>query len=195
MKTSEGYQQCYNGQLAVDEDFQVIVANELTANASDQGVMLGLMDQVEQTLETQPDCVLADAGYRKEDDFEALEQRGIEAYVSVRREGKDIGDIDANAYPATHRMVEKLSTPDGRERYRDRKHIVEAVNGWIKQVMGFRRFSIRGLDGAAGERAEALEVSRLQVTAPSPEQLRASTASTASIRRRRLNAVDTTSKD
>tara|TARA_Y100001933_G_scaffold73233_1_gene74690 strand:+ start:6485 stop:7000 length:516 start_codon:yes stop_codon:yes gene_type:complete len=151
MKTSEGYQQCYNGQLAVDEDFQVIVANELTANASDQGVMLGLMDQVEQTLETQPDCVLADAGYRKEDDFEALEQRGIEAYVSVRREGKDIGDIDANAYPATHRMVEKLSTPDGRERYRDRKHIVEAVNGWIKQVMGFRRFSIRGLDGAAGE--------------------------------------------
>jgi len=135
----------------VDEDFQLIVANELTANAGGQGVMLGLIDQVQETLQAQPDSVLADAGYRKEDDFASLEQRGIDAYVSVRREGKDVGEIDANDYPATRRMVEKLATPEGRERYRDRKHIVEAVNGWIKQVMGFRRFSIRGLEGAAGE--------------------------------------------
>lgn len=48
-------------------------------------------------------------------------------------------------------MVEKLSTPKGRERYRERHDIVEAVNGWIKEVMGFRRFSIRGLAGATGE--------------------------------------------
>lgn len=151
MKTSEGYQQCYNGQLAVDADFQMIVANELTANASDQGVMLGLLDQLEATLEAQPGGVLADAGYRKEADFAELERRGIDGYISVRREGESAGKVDVAAYPATHRMTEKLSTPDGRERYRDRKHIVEAVNGWIKQVMGFRRFSIRGLAGAVGE--------------------------------------------
>ena len=151
MKTGDGYQQCYNGQLAVDEDFQVIVANELTENASDQGVMLGLLDQVEDSLQAQPECVLADAGYRKEDDFDVLDQRGIDAYISVRREGQDAGAIDASRYPATQRMAEKLSSADGRERYRDRKHIVEAVNGWIKQVMGFRQFSIRGLEGAAGE--------------------------------------------
>jgi hypothetical protein len=48
-------------------------------------------------------------------------------------------------------MVEKLETPEGRERYRDRKHIVEAVNGCIKQLLGFRLFSIRGLQGATGE--------------------------------------------
>ncbi len=30
METGEGYQQCYNGQLAVDEDFQVIVATPET---------------------------------------------------------------------------------------------------------------------------------------------------------------------
>lgn len=151
MKTSDGYQQCYNGQLAVDEDFQMIVANELTANASDQGAMQGLLAQVDDTLQAQPACVLADAGYRKEEDLAMLEHRGIDACVAVGREGRDAGDIDAARYPATRRMVEKLSTPEGRERYRDRKHIVEAVNGWIKQVMGFRQFSIRGLRGAAGE--------------------------------------------
>jgi transposase len=151
MKTGDGYQQCYNGQLAVDDGFQIIVANELTANASDQGAMLGLLDQVKETLQAQPECVLADAGYRKEDDFAILEQRGIDAYVSVRREGLGAGNIDVAAHPATHRMAEKLSTPEGRERYRYRKHIVEAVNGWIKQVLGFRQFSIRTLAGAAGE--------------------------------------------
>src|SRR5690606_41287154 len=69
----------------------------------------------------------------------------------VRRQCKMPESMDAETYPATHGIVEKLSTPEGRERYRDRKHIVEAVNGWIKQVMGFRRFSIRGLCGVSGE--------------------------------------------
>ena len=41
MKTStEGFQQCYNAQLAVDGAHQLIVAAEVTSNASDQGQML-----------------------------------------------------------------------------------------------------------------------------------------------------------
>lgn len=42
-------------------------------------------------------------------------------------------------------------TVDGKARYRERKHMVEAVNGWIKHVLGFRRFGIRGHEGASGE--------------------------------------------
>ena len=38
MKTSnEGFQQCYNAQVAVDGDHQLVVATDVTANASDQG--------------------------------------------------------------------------------------------------------------------------------------------------------------
>ena len=38
MKTSsEGFQQCYNAPVAVDGAHQVVVATDLTANASDQG--------------------------------------------------------------------------------------------------------------------------------------------------------------
>ena len=38
MKTgAEGFQQCYNAQVAVDGEHQLIVATELTNNASDQG--------------------------------------------------------------------------------------------------------------------------------------------------------------
>lgn len=151
MNTAEGFQQCYNGQLVVDDEFQLIVGNGLTDNASDQGALLGLVDDMEQELAAVPESVLADAGYRSEDNFSELERRGIDGYVSLRREGKNPGKIDAEVYPATGRMVEKLGSADGRARYAQRKAVVEPVNGWIKNVLGFRRFSLRGLRAVRGE--------------------------------------------
>ena len=166
MKTSaEGFQQCYNAQVAVDGEHQLIVATELTSNASDQGAMVGLLDAVEETFDAQPETVLADAGYCNERDLSELETRGIDGYVAPGREGKEAVNKDAKTHPATHRMVEKLATPTGRERYAQRKWLSEAPNGWIKEVLGLRRFSVRGLDKARGEWdlvCLALNVKRLQ---------------------------------
>ena len=166
MKTSaEGFQQCYNAQVAVDGEQQLIVATELTSNASDQGAMMGLLDEVKETFDTQPETVLADAGYCNERDLSELEARGIDGYVAPGREGKRVADKDAKRHPATHRMVEKLATPTGRERYAQRKWLSEAPNGWIKEVLGFRRFSVRGLAKARGEWdlvCLALNLKRLQ---------------------------------
>ena len=54
MKTSaEGFQQCDNAQVAVDGEHQLIVATELTTNASDQGAMVGLLDEVKDTFDEQ----------------------------------------------------------------------------------------------------------------------------------------------
>jgi len=152
MSTVEGYQQCYNGQLAVEGNFQMIVANELTGNASDRGQLLPVLEQTRKTLGTLPDKLLADAGYRKETDFKRLEDQTIDAYVALGREGKKtMATINGQRHPATQRMQAKLATADGRAQYSHRKHIVEAANGWIKHILGFRRFSIRGLAGASGE--------------------------------------------
>ena len=166
MKTStEGFQQCYNAQVAVDGEHQLIVATELTSNASDQGAMVGLLDEVKDTFDAQPGTVLADAGYCNERDLSELEARGIDGYVAPGREGKKTVNRDAHTHPATHRMVEKLATPAGRERYAQRKWLSEAPNGWIKEVLGFRRFSVRGLNKARGEWdlvCLALNIKRLQ---------------------------------
>ena len=63
MKTSnDGFQQCYNAQVAVDGEHQLVVATEVTANASDQGGLPLLLDEVAETVGEQPDGVLADAG-------------------------------------------------------------------------------------------------------------------------------------
>lgn len=151
MKTSDGFQQCYNGQLAVDGEFQLIVANHQNNNASDNGQLMPMLANVESIFGEKPERCLADAGYRNEADLRALEKCAIDGYLSLRREGKVTSRIDRTRYPATVRMAQKLSTAGGKALYSQRKHLVEAVNGWIKNVLGFRQFSMRGLAAAQGE--------------------------------------------
>ena len=88
MKTgSEGFQQCHNAQVAVDGKHQLVVATDLTANASDQSGLPALLDEVAESFGEQPETVLADAGYSNERDLVNLETRGVDGYVSPGREG------------------------------------------------------------------------------------------------------------
>ena len=152
MKTSsEGFQQCYNAQAAVDGEHQLVVATDVTANASDQGELPVLLDTVQETHAAQPETVLADAGYCNERDLADLEKRGVDGYVATGREGKQAVARDLGEHPATGRMVEKLATPAGRAVYAERKWLSEAPYGWVKQVLGFRRFSLRGVVNVRGE--------------------------------------------
>ena len=43
------------------------------------------------------------------------------------------------------------AVPEGRAAYAERKWLSEAPYGWIKHVLGFRRFSLRGLAKVRGE--------------------------------------------
>lgn len=54
MKTASGFDQCYNGQIAVDGQSQMIVATDLSHCAADQGALLPLVNRVRDTLGTDP---------------------------------------------------------------------------------------------------------------------------------------------
>ena len=152
MKTaSGGFDQCYNAQLAVDAERQIIVAAEVTANAADAGQLLAVEAQAEANTGQRAATVLADAGYKGEANFAALEQRGVDAYVSLGK-GEDLRTtVEASGGPYTQRMGRKLRSEEGRRRFKRRKVIVEPVYGWIKRVLGFRGVSMRGLRKAKGE--------------------------------------------
>ena len=94
--------------------------------------------------------MLADAGYRAEATFQTLEARGITAFISLGHEVRPSKAPNA-AHVAAQRMADRLKSEGGRARYRRRKAIVEPVIGWIKEVLGFRRFSLRGEAQARGE--------------------------------------------
>ena len=135
MKTStEGFQQCYNAQTVVDGAHQIFIATDVDAQASDQGQMLPMHDEVSESFGVEPEVVLADAGYCNEADLAALEQRGIDAHIALGREGKEQAAIDPQRRAATHRMGEKLASAKGKAQYAKRKWISEGPNGWVKET-------------------------------------------------------------
>ena len=75
---------------------------------------------------------------------------GVELIVALGREGKAQVQIDARAAHERWRW-EKLTSEEGQMAYRKRKWIAEPPNGWIKAVLGFRQFSLRGLEKVRGE--------------------------------------------
>jgi hypothetical protein len=151
MKTSSGYEQCYNGQIAVDAESRLIVAAEITQSAADAEQLLPMVEKILEVTQGNPGEILADAGYRSEVNLQGLEDKKIDGYVSLGREGKSGPVVTSPENPATFRMQEKLATEKGRKTYSRRKGLVEPVNGWIKSVLGFRQFSFRGLAQVAGE--------------------------------------------
>jgi len=152
MKTaSGGFEQGYNAQLAIDAERQIIVAADVTENAADNGQLVPLEQQAETNTGVRAGAVLADSGYKSEANFAILEQRGVDAYVSLGRGEELRATAETSGGPCTQRMGEKLRSEDGRQRFKRRKAIVEPVYGWIKHVLGFRAVSMRGLAKAKGE--------------------------------------------
>lgn len=146
-----GFDASYNAQTAVDEQAHIIVAAELTNCGSDAGELPVMLQAVQDTLGALPEQVLADAGYKSEAVFEALTESGCDLVVAVGREGKDPLRFDPERLPHTAAMAARLRTEQGKAAYRRRKWIAEPPNGWIKNVLGFRQFSLRGLHRVRAE--------------------------------------------
>ena len=149
--SSEGFQQSYNAQAVVEGENQFVIGTGVTNNASDQGQLIPMINEAAAVCGETPEQVLADAGYGNEQDLRELEQRDVDAYVALAREGNVPARVDPDEYPAKARMTAKLATEEGRRRYARRKWQAEAPIGWIKEALGFRRFSFRGLEKVQAE--------------------------------------------
>ena len=150
-RTGGGFDAAYNAQTAVDEAAHIIVAAELTNVGSDAAELPRLLQAVKDNTGQAPKQALADTGYRSEAVFEQLAAGETEVIVSLGREGKAQLAFHAHRNPYSALMAEKLRTPQGQEAYRKRKWIAEPPNGWIKSVLGFRQFSMRGLHRVTAE--------------------------------------------
>jgi hypothetical protein len=151
MKHAGGaFEASYNGQTAVDDTAHIIVAAELINNASDVHELPTMLEAVKTRLGAYPEQTLADAGYRSEAVLQELADR-TDLHVGLGREGKRHATINADKLPRTAAMADKMKTDSARNAYRRRKHIAEPPNGWIKSILGFRQFSMRGLHRVQAE--------------------------------------------
>ncbi len=161
MPSSEGFVQAYNAQAAVDTGTHLIVENHITQQPNDKQEIEPALAQLKTTEEQlgKPQGLLADTGYFSEENVNRCETQGITPYISDSREQHNLSleerlkqvppcpeDVDTLT-----RMRHRLRTPEGKAVYATRKSTVETVFGIIKEVMGFRRFHLRGCDSAQGE--------------------------------------------
>ncbi len=157
--TDDGFDQHYNAQIATDQDSLLIVAYSLSNHANDQREMEPTLDALSPSLGP-VQAVALDNGYFSEANLSACAERGIDAYIATGRDAHPLSwqtlFAQAAAPPpddasAKVKKAYKLQTEIGRALYRLRKCTVEPVIGIIKAVLGFRQFSLRGLDPASCE--------------------------------------------
>ena len=149
LKTRDGFIQGYNGQLAVDAAHQIIVAQRLTTNGSDQAGLVPLLDA------TRPRSAASRARSRPMPASAAranLEALGGARHPRLSRAGPRRprhaptraaagGSSPARGWP---RWRPGSSAPAGARAIGLRKQTVEPVIGQIKQARGFRQFLLRG---------------------------------------------------
>jgi transposase len=82
MKDSRGViQPSHNGQIAVDTKEQVIVAADVSQNATDHAEFEPMVEQVERNLGALPEKGTADAGYSSYDNLEYAEGKKLDMYM------------------------------------------------------------------------------------------------------------------
>lgn len=157
--TNKGYDQYYNAQAAVTQDSRFIVATALSNHPNDKQEAEPTLDALSAEV-GHAEGVAMDNGYYSASNIAAAEQRGIEPYIATGREAhyQRVEDLlgnlpdepPAEASPK-EKMAYKLATKIGKAIYRLRKSTVEPIFGIIKEIMGFRQFSLRGLKNVTGE--------------------------------------------
>jgi hypothetical protein len=156
-----GFEQCYNAQVMVAAGSLLVVAADVTQACNDKQQlepMLGKTVALPEELGT-PQVVLADTGYFSASNVAACLTARVEPLIATGRQPHhpslrerfaaepllpdDPTPVEAMAY--------RLRTAQGKALYGLRKQTPEPVFGIIKSVMGFRQFSLRGLDKVRGE--------------------------------------------
>jgi hypothetical protein len=156
-----GFEQCYNAQASVDIDTMLIVGQHLTQNPNDKQEIKPALKALNELPEELGaiDSLLADNGYFSQDNVNHCLNEELLPYISGGRDEHNQSLKERFSEPtplpedadAVTEMKYRLKTKDGRAIYAKRKCTVEPVFGIIKAIMGFRQFSLRGVESVRGE--------------------------------------------
>ena len=156
-----GFEQCYNAQAAVAAGSLLVVATDVVQAPNDKQQVEPMLEKIEALPDElgEVENLLADSGYFSAANVDACKEAGVEPVIAMGRQPHHppLSERFAAAPEApkeptpVEAMAHKLKTPEGRALYALRKQTPEPVFGIIKSVLGFRQFSLRGLDKVRGE--------------------------------------------
>lgn len=158
LRTGQGWQLGYTADVAVSDD-HLIVATRVTQNATDNGSLVPMVEEVERQCGARPEKVTGDSGFFSGRALQAMKQQGVDLYVpdnNLKHEmqtgerARGIGKHQIRD-PEHRRMRAKLRTRAGRNIYQRRQAVVEPVFGVLKEQRGMRKFRRRGLAAVSTE--------------------------------------------
>jgi hypothetical protein len=148
---TKGFVQGYNAQAPVDWTAQV------TSEPNDKGQVEPAVEQIEENLGELAKELSADAGYYSESNVIALQEAGVEAFIPPQKQSHTSKALPPargrmpKGLSVKDRMLRKLRTRRGRDKYAKRKEVAEPVFGQIKGPRGFGQFLLRGIEKVRGE--------------------------------------------
>jgi transposase len=162
MKTpGGGFDQCYNGQISVDMDSMLIVTADVVQACNDKQQIEPILQHIKELPDElgKAGNLAADTGYFSERNAIACAAEGIVPLIAEKRESHHPDPLERFEEPpplkqdatVLETMRHLLKTMTGKGLYAKRKSTVEPVFGIIKAIMGFRQFSLRGLEKVRGE--------------------------------------------
>lgn len=150
------YRQAYNAQAIVDAGGSMLVlATDVLSTTNDRAGLTEMLDQMA-ARNTLPKTLLADAGYAGEEVVKSLAARKIAPLIAILRE-QTPRPYDFKPPPKSHKrpkaitapwrleMIDALQSEPNKTLYKRRKQTVEPVFGILKSVLGFTKFSLRGI--------------------------------------------------
>jgi transposase len=157
--TNKGFDQHYNVQVAVDQESMLIVGNTLSNHPTDREEALPTVNAISAKA-GKPKAAALDNGYWSPTNVAGLNERRVEPYIATGRDSHHQSwqerfaqepDPPDESASLIIQMAYKLKTAIGKLIYGLRKSTAEPVIGIIKETLGFRQFSLRGLAAVAGE--------------------------------------------
>jgi transposase len=154
-----GFNQHYNVQVAVDQVNLFVVGDTLSNHPVDTYEAIPTVDAIPAEI-GKPQAAALDKIYFAPKNIQELEARDIDPFIATGREPHHKSWRERFAQTPEPppddaslivKMAYKLQTEIGKAIYGLRKSTAEPVIGIIKEVLGFRQFSLRGLIAAAGE--------------------------------------------
>jgi hypothetical protein len=148
MKMADGgYRPAFNAQLAVDAQTQLIAAVVVTNSGSDMGQMSPMHDAIQQRYATTPDYWLADGGFTKLHDINALCERDTQPVLPApNSRNPDINPLAPKSTdtPAQAQWRQLMASDWGKALYVWRAATVECANAQLRR-RGLSRFNVCGL--------------------------------------------------
>ena len=162
----EGFEQAYNAQGGVETESRMIVTKRVCQAANDKQELVEDVRKIDAVIESVA-TILIDSGFVSEaavNEVERPKEDGCavpEVIAAIKRERhhRSVADLEKKDDPSApgieasfaEKMAHRVSTKEGRKKYKQRQQTIEPVFGIIKEAMGFRRFSLRGLGKVALE--------------------------------------------